>query len=402
VQVAQQSIKNKFYILCIGAMISMKMFKAVILQVLIFLTIGAVFGAVAALIGIGTDETTGYYEQNNELANAMMQLAIVLVGVLIGTFLHLILHELGHLIAGKLSGYTFVSFSIGKLVIVRENGKLVLKKYGVAGMGGQCLMSPPDITNEQYRFPFVFYSLSGGLTNFLFSALFYVISLLTPTYVSTGFMMLASMGVLTGLMNLIPLKIGGGTNDGLNLLYYLKTSENRRAVWLQLKYIALLTQGVRLSDMPKEWFDDMGVPSNSLTGFITLFRCYYFLDKGEIKLTEDNAKAMLENPGKMLAYQLNELRCEVLFAELLRECRANKIKKLYTSKLQAHIKAHKAHLPKLRLMYAYELLYINDETKANKTLQNFEKACLHTPFKGEIAGERELIEFVKRSAEKTH
>ncbi|MCL2426785.1 MAG: hypothetical protein FWD05_10680 [Oscillospiraceae bacterium] len=45
-------------------------------------------------------------------------------------------------------------------------------------------------------------------------------------------------------------------------------------------------------------------------------------------------------------------------------------------------------------MYAYEKLYKRNEADIKKALADFERACEHTPFVGEIAGERELVELV--------
>src|SRR5699024_5270507 len=53
---------------------------------------------------------------------------------------HIIIHELGHLIFGLATGYSFVSFRVGSITIIREDGKFKNKKYSIPGTGGQCLM----------------------------------------------------------------------------------------------------------------------------------------------------------------------------------------------------------------------------------------------------------------------
>ena len=73
-----------------------------------------------------------------------LALAIVLY------ILQLILHEAGHYLFGRLTGYTFVSFRIDNYTWIKENGKLVLKRFKIPGTGGQCLMMPPkeDINGD--------------------------------------------------------------------------------------------------------------------------------------------------------------------------------------------------------------------------------------------------------------
>lgn len=72
----------------------------------------------------------------------------------------IIAHEAGHLVGGLLSGYKFVSFRIGNLTFIRKNGHLKIKKYSLAGTGGQCLMCPPD--GDPDTVPTTLY-LAGGL-----------------------------------------------------------------------------------------------------------------------------------------------------------------------------------------------------------------------------------------------
>lgn len=376
----------------------MAKFKKVLIELLIWLTAGALIGLIATWFGFGSGEAVEYYNGSNNIADAFLPLVIVFSSLLVGIFFHLIIHEVGHLIAGSMSGYGFVSFSIANLTIANNDGKLVRKKNGITFFGGQCLMSPPDVSDEQYRFPLTFYSLCGGFANIIFSILFLIIGLLTTGNVSIAFFVLAFIGIMLGLTNLIPLKMGGVANDGMNLLICFKSTESRRAFWIQLKVIAGLTKGVRLSDMSKVWFDDKGNPIDDLTGFLSLLRCYYLMDTNKLEQARDYAKSAIENAGGMSEHNMNELRCEILFTELVFDCRIDEVEKLYSEKLKEHIKVNTTSVGNWRLMYAYELLYTKDEVKANEALAQFEKLCLQTPFVGEVAGERELVELVKQAA----
>jgi len=375
----------------------MKKLKKILIAILPF-AIGAAVGffIVPIFTGGGSGEATGYYEGTRSLFETIARAAILIASIFVGYYFHIIVHEAGHLVAGKLSGYMLVSFRVGKLTVVRKGDKLVRKKYDIAGTGGQCLMSPPDVTDEQYKFPISLYNLGGGLANILFAALFSVVALLTTGLISLIFAFIAGVGIFIALLNLIPLKIGGVPNDAMNLLVCRKDSESRRALWIQLKFVALLTQGVRLIDMPHDWVDDIGTPSSALTGFLAALRCNYLLEKGEIEQANDYAKSVIENPGKMFMLHVYELECDVLFIELIGECRAEEIERLYTEDLRKFMKAHATHLSTQRRLYAYELLHKKDEEEANEVLANFEKVCLQTPFEGEIEGERKLVELVKQ------
>ena len=73
-------------------------------------------------------------------------------------WLQAILHEGGHLVCGLLSGYRFLSFRVGSFTLLRQNGRLVLRRFYLPGTGGQCLLEPPDGDEV----PFRLYNLWGA------------------------------------------------------------------------------------------------------------------------------------------------------------------------------------------------------------------------------------------------
>ena len=68
-----------------------------------------------------------------------------------------------------MSGYRFCSFRIGSVMLTRENGRYKIKKYSIAGTGGQCLMEPPGSVDG--RLPYRLYNMGGAIMNVAASAI---------------------------------------------------------------------------------------------------------------------------------------------------------------------------------------------------------------------------------------
>ncbi|MCL2096944.1 MAG: M50 family metallopeptidase, partial [Oscillospiraceae bacterium] len=215
---------------------------------------GAVLGLVIAYIS-GRNAGAEAAAEDSSLGMELLALLPGFAALFIGFMLHIILHEAGHLAAGLLSGYKFTSFSVGGIMISKKDGKLKLGKFSIAGAGGQCLMSPPQPANNAY--PFALYYLGGGLMNFIASGIFIAVFLLTKDtfrYAGDIFITLAVVGVFLGLMNILPLKIGGLVTDGRNVISLAKSEKTRRANWLLLTANARISSGERGKNLPEEWF----------------------------------------------------------------------------------------------------------------------------------------------------
>ena len=113
------------------------------LKLLVTFGVGCLIGIVLVCAGIVsfTDMTW------NELVQKLAKIeALEMVGIFAGSIvctlvafvLQIVLHEGGHLLFGLLSGYRFVSFRIFNWTLIRQEGKFRLKRFGIAGTGGQC------------------------------------------------------------------------------------------------------------------------------------------------------------------------------------------------------------------------------------------------------------------------
>ena len=103
-------------------------------------------------------------------------MAWLIIGIYAALLLQIVIHEAGHLVFGLLSGYQFSSFRIGSFMIIKTDGKWRFSNFSLAGTGGQCLMSPPDLVDG--KMPVVLYNLGGCIMNMIAAGIFAVIAFL--------------------------------------------------------------------------------------------------------------------------------------------------------------------------------------------------------------------------------
>lgn len=121
-----------------------------ILKLLGGLLIGIVAGiAIAAVFVVLFTDTTFKEFVNNMLSadgvGIIMAALVGIVSFIVAVAILIPIHEAGHLVCGLLTGYDFVSFRIFNFTFIKNGGKTRVKKFAVAGTGGQCLLTPPDL-----------------------------------------------------------------------------------------------------------------------------------------------------------------------------------------------------------------------------------------------------------------
>ncbi|MBO5294046.1 MAG: hypothetical protein J6B71_02200 [Clostridia bacterium] len=329
----------------------------------------------------------------------LWNLFMMLLGLYVGMFLHIVIHEAGHLVCGLISGYTFVSFRIGGLMLFKRDGKYRFARYSLAGTAGQCLLSPPELKDG--KIPVTLYNLGGVLFNLLFSFVFALLILVFPPYLDSFCLSFVAVGGITALTNGIPMKTGTVNNDGSNAFHLLKDADACRAFWLQLKINALQMQGTRLADMPAEWFERPAPEQwkNSMLATLWVLRCNWLSDQGLWERADAEMKELLNADSAIIGIHRQLLTLERCFCALLRGSDPDGVLKEWNSRsLQKLQRAMKRFPMILRVQYAYALLHEQNETLAEQKRAELEKALASYPFAGELAGERQWLPIIAERA----
>lgn len=181
----------------------------------------------------------------------------LLIQLIAAFLIAILIHELGHVIGGKLAGYTFIMLVVGPFKLVREQGRL--RWYWNTTLntfGGLTLMIPPVARSESHRM--ARYILGGpiaGFCLFVFSTL--GIALIQTTqphsapvnYGAFFLVIVAAIALATGVGTLIPYSTSGFASDGGQYLDLIRGGHRAELRLLMLTLSAYSFHGRR----PREW-----------------------------------------------------------------------------------------------------------------------------------------------------
>ena len=325
---------------------------------------------------------------------ALLVFGLLLLSVYVAMLVQIVIHEAGHLVFGLLTGYTFSSFRIFSWMWTKEDGQLRCRRLSLAGTGGQCLMSPPDLADG--KMPVLLYNFGGAILNLAAGAVCFGLSFLFPaaSFLRIFLKLLALIGVAFAFINGTPLRLGPVDNDGRNALSLMRSREAVRAFWIQLKVNELSSRGVRMKDMPEEWFAVPGDAAmrNSITAALGVLASGRLMDGRRFEQAEALMDHLLSVESGINDLYRCLMTCDRLYIECVGQCRPEKLDALLTKPQRKLMKAMRKYPSVLRTEYALALLSYRDDAGARKLEAAFGRCADSYPYPGEIAAERELLE----------
>ena len=235
-----------------------------LLKFISFFIGGIGIGALIVIICVacfGDITVAELYDKMSDIGGVSILLSCLssVAALFIALFISIILHEVGHLILGLLAKFKFVSFRVANLTLLKEGGKYKIKKFFIAGTGGQCLLSPPEQTPS--RSAVSWYLAGGVLLNVVTAIIFFILwlKLDMPFFFQMLCQYMWIVNLTFAIFNGLPLRISGIVNDGYNIRLIRKDAHCQQELMTQLYINAATQQGIRLCEMPDEWFSDSPV-----------------------------------------------------------------------------------------------------------------------------------------------
>jgi len=266
------------------------------------------------------------------------------------------------------------------------------------GTGGQCLLIPPESFNE--KAPFILYNLGGSIFNIVFGLGFFMLHLYFKNieYLSAFLLILSVFGFIFALVNGIPMKLGLVNNDGYNTLVFVKDRKALLTFFIHLRIIEQNSRGIRLKDMPEEWFSIYPIEEmkNSILATSGVLICNRLIDSHQFDAA-DQLMEQLIGLDSLVGVHKNLLICDRIYCEVIGENRKDIRDIMLDNPQKKFMKSMKKFPSVLRTEYAYALIAENDLKKAQKIMLEFEKVARTYPYSCDVESERELINIANQA-----
>ncbi len=261
----------------------------------------AVFVIMFVFIKVCLDEHIAAFDYSMFAGEMIVIFMLYVLGCglafLLSQYIHILIHEAGHLFFGLLSGYKFLSFRIDDKIYVKQDGRIVKKRYELPGTAGQCLMWPPEYDDGKY--PYLLYNLGGGLMNIIVCTVVLISSdlLKERNVLWIALKIFAYSGYATAVINLFPMRLNGLGNDGYNILGLVKSPHARESFWRELHINAATTSGRRYSELDPSLYDITGLEITDMADvYVYAVNADVCMEKGEYEKALEIVDMLLEHP----------------------------------------------------------------------------------------------------------
>lgn len=319
------------------------------------------------------------------------------VSAVIAGFICTLFHEVGHLIAGKINGFAFLSMTIWFFKWSVERGKIT---FGFAMFGDEAgytemvAKSTDDLAKRLNKMTI------GGLVATAIPMLLGIVPFFfagkLPLFAFCLFAMFLPIGIYTFFGNALPMSSGGAGNDGKVLYGLRKDDDDTKVVLSMLAVQSELFNGKTPAEIEEKYYFDVPQLAEDNLNFAMLLsaRYDYYLDKKDYENAKKINDRLISISDYLPKFYLNIVKINALYGACTFAKDEDAADDLM-AELEKYLDKHNGSL-EIRAKIAY-ILYIRKEKDAldvfyRKGVKEANKACL----RGLGLFERKLLEEMKK------
>ncbi len=209
----------------------------------------------------------------------------------------------------------------------------------------------------------------------------------------------ALLGMVVFVTNGLPFTELG--TDGANVILLRRSKDARIAVDKAFLVVGALADSQAIEDMSEEYFayeKDMPLDNPLVTGQ-AVNRVSYLLVKHRFDEALDLTDFIMANATSMNRLHSLTLISGKIYMLLVAKQDVEQAKSIFTT-YEKQLKQVASLLEIQRQQYAYNLLALKDEKKAEESLQAFEKIAKNYPYPKDAQSERDLLAIARELYEK--
>ena len=325
---------------------------------------------------------------------------------LLAFFLQVVIHEAGHMIVGLVRGWSFIHFMVLGVVFSNRNGKLHLSRFAIPGVGGQCLMMPPE--KGDTNFGIALYNAGGVLMNLAMALLVAVLQICHYESLSWDanvlLVSLCATGVIFAFINGVPFMGSGVPNDGMNICELRKDAFSTHVFLTTMRIMGRLQQGASIEQISEEYLANGYLADDVVIDYanpLHVVAVNFDLSLAVARMDFEKAYAVLDRLEEAFndivpIYQ-KEIMYEKVFLNVVSPRKEVDVKQLIDPDTLTYFELQSNFRPTaLRVKYAFTCLYENDKEKAKAIYEQFQRVCETYHIPGEVQSEKRLVEYVLR------
>lgn len=331
---------------------------------------------------------------NNRFAGqTYVTIGLLISGALISALVNTFVHELGHILMGKLNGFSLISFTVWFFSWKKVKNKLKFSLVMLGDEAGYTEMLSASTDNLAKRFKSL--SLGGIIASGLMTALGVVVVCLINLLPYEAFCLLGTLLPISCyyfLGNLLPVNNDGIYNDGAVVYGIIKNDQNSQVMISTLAIQCEMFGGKTPSEVDKKYYFEVPQLAEDNLNFIILlgYRYMYYLDNGELENANKTIVRLMNLidyiPKSMQqVYKADALYEACTFAydeeradELMYECDK------FLNKINS--------ATNVRIKMAYLKYVLNDQTNLQEFYKKGIKETKRTAIKGYGAFEKKLLD----------
>ena len=332
----------------------------------------------------------------NKGMDLLVTIVTIVLSALAASIVQLIVHEGGHLVAGLLTGYKFVSFRMLNFTLIRKDGRLRWRNFELSGTGGQCLLAPPDKPIDEIDTRW--YNAGGVLANILLSivGIVLLIAVDMPQWLRLFCGIMVFIGFFFALTNGIPLKLGGVANDGYNLFQLEKDTDSKRCFCNVLENNVRNQEGEQVKDMPLHLFvcPEPVDWKNSLHVAVMLTATFRTMNLMQWEDAYQQLNEALLHKDDIIPLYMSEINCMMILT-CIATGRDDEARQYYDQKTKDYVNRHApTQSDKCLVKFAVTLALDNDRTAAVKIYDELKEKRDEFIHQGDVSMSLEVMQWL--------